>query len=193
MKRTTFIFIGIILLVSIFGWFWTEGYGFIENRYIANTPEKVVHRANEGISPLNSVLEIITIEDINGKYKLVFYENKQDGVMVSLLEKKWNRNWRHVATTGEMEVSQQNHTDFYSFSYSFLGMEVPVFWGVVYHDDIETIHINDDEEVRVLPNENITLYYQLQEQPFESGEIKVTGYNKEKEQVAEKVYNKGAK
>ncbi|WP_202077609.1 hypothetical protein [Caldalkalibacillus salinus] len=160
-------FIGLLL---IFGWFWTEGYGFVHTDMTGNSIEEALfHYSLNG--PINFKYgEILEIIETDNKY-IVFYENFQTrAVNVAFIKKKWNGKRKVSTVSGSVQIDSFPGQAM-PYSWKWLNeKDLTVYWGVVHDPHINNIKI-DDEEAIIITVKNITIWYYKSHETFSTKEI----------------------
>ncbi len=163
MKKIILIF---LLVFFVFGWFWTEGYGLVNKERIGATPEEALFNFCVNREIRFRVSEIIAIEKIDDSTMLLFYENKKNNYMVALIEKKWNNKWKFISTAGEAWTDENKDI---SPRYSYVGMELPLYWGFIDKEKIASVKVSDNymekSEATIVEINEIALFYIVAAEP----------------------------
>ncbi len=165
----------VLVLIVIFAFMWTDGLGIFTQKNVARTPENAIYISHKEISPAFEVVDILEITDIDKNTKILFYENLYSGILVSMVQRTWNGRWEHISTSGELV---RDADEPYSVMYSFVGMKVPLIWGIIHDKDIISMQIQN-QDITITEDAFFRLFYLVLEDPLSNQSVQIKAYTKE--------------
>ena len=171
------------LLVLVFFWFWTEGFGSNSKYQYGSTIEKALK---------TSKANIISVVDLEKNKKLVFYEDNKEMLWSGLIQKKWNNKWIVIANYGgvvfelPMRAALLKYIRDAKAVWGPLDMiEFDMNVGVIYDNSIAKIKVGSNDAVLIKKGDKHIWYFIDKTKPLSSTSDKikfsiydVNGYDK---------------
>lgn len=69
---------------------WTQGFGPIRHYGVGDTPISSIYFGQDNDLPVWKLRKVVGQADLDTEKKIVFYENAEGSIMLSIVERKWN-------------------------------------------------------------------------------------------------------
>lgn len=136
-----------IVVIFIFSWFWTEGFGISPKYQYGKTIEQALNYWHERGQSNVGLVKIASTVDISENKKLVFYETTNHTLAAGLVEKKWNHKWIVVEQGGDVPLDNASEQGNNSKSDSLIRWrwhnlkDFGITYGVIYDPNIESVTV----------------------------------------------------
>ncbi|WP_067729539.1 glycosyltransferase family protein [Oceanobacillus damuensis] len=138
-----------LIMLGIVGWFWTEGFGFIDSNVTGDSIEEAIFEYTSNTSHLDMQAGILETVEIDKGTFLVFTQNENlDAIHSSVVRKKWNGKWKVATMSGNAPI-EQHPGETNPYYWTRIGTdEAAGYWGVIYDSNVETIVLKNNKEER---------------------------------------------
>lgn len=135
----------------VFGWFWTEGFGFTNKYPYGSTIEKALKSMHDNVGYPGNLTKIAHTVDIEKNKKLVFYERDNNTLGCELPRKKWNGKWIVLSISGlelPLEAPSYEGEDKSKVCWAPSDMnEFSANIGVIYDENIDKVQVAGKEAI----------------------------------------------
>lgn len=173
------IFIVLIAALFIFSYLWTEGFGISPRYEYGNTIESALNFWYLRGTSITGLSKIISTVDVNQNEKLVFYETKNNTMMVGLVKKKWNYKWMVIGKGGEISFDYSDMQQYNSLksepilNWQWANLnEIGLTFGIVYDPTVETITVGGKNASLLNKDTNRCIWYFVTNSNYVNGDLK---------------------